>query len=273
MVNSSRRNLTGGKSQVSNGMVDLPLEIISDILIRLPIESIMSCRVVCKSWYGLTQDPNFINMHLSRSNYQPNRIILHNYTGNHLLLLDTEEHKIKRNPIQNMLLNGHQVMCSCNGLLCIASYYKLDPVFICNPITGKHMVLPSTDSKVRSVNHKDLDGYLTFVEHKSNLMKLWRLTGKKIGDFFLCLEEIHDTHVKWNGWLSYAILGGLNRDHYLLEVRFLEGQQHPKTHITRFFPETRQYVHVDIPDIPVHFKATCFKPSLVCPLAAASRLS
>uniref|UniRef100_A0A5B7B982 F-box domain-containing protein n=1 Tax=Davidia involucrata TaxID=16924 RepID=A0A5B7B982_DAVIN len=381
MVDSKQRNLTRCNGQVSKGVVDLPLEIISDILSRLPIESIMTCRVVCKSWYSLTQDPDFINLQLSRSNYQPTRIILQplsdrdtNYTVNHLLLLDTEEHKSKRIPIQRMLLKDRRVMCSCNGLLCIASNNKLDPVFICNPITRNHMKLPSSNSKLDSPSHQvglgldpstgkykvvrlykdkskasrfeilslgesswrelsvphiipgchalgsvfwngtlcwtmikrvsldsynisilafdlteekfqiislptefspqpyfdllDLDGYLTLVEHDSDLMKVWRLTGEKVGDFSLCLEQTYETHVSWNDSLTYAVFGRLNHNDYLLHVGFWK-DQHLKTHITQFFPQKVQYVHVDIPDISDNFKVFCFKPSLVSPVAAS----
>ncbi|KAA8542574.1 hypothetical protein F0562_023726 [Nyssa sinensis] len=319
MVDSKGRRLTRCNGQESTEVVDLPLEIISDILARLPIESIMTCRIVCKSWYSLTEDPDFINLQLSRSNYQPARVILYNYTLNHLLLLDTEEHKNKWIPFQNMLFEGHlvyrHVMCSCNGLLCIASDFKLDPVFIYNPMTRKHVILPSSDSKLDFQDQKvglgfdpstgtykvvrlykdeseasrfeilslgesswkelsaphnydkfsilafdlieekfqiialpkefpsdglpyfdfqDLDGYLTFVEHDSDLMKMWRLTGEKVGDFSLCLERTYDTHVRWNDWLGYGMIGGLNRNDYLLKVWFYEGL-HRKTHVTQVF--------------------------------------
>ncbi|KAA8542575.1 hypothetical protein F0562_023727 [Nyssa sinensis] len=389
MMNAKRRNLSRDKRPVSKPpeitfdiLTKFPIEIIYDILTRLPIESIMTCRIVCKSWNDLTQHPDFIKFQLGRSNYLPTRIILHDYNVNRLLLLDTEEHKVKWIPkwlrTQKKLLKGREVMCSCNGLVCIALEYKLDPVYVFNPITGKCMLLPSSDSKTHlptqkiglgfdpssdkykvvrfykerskasrfeilalgesswrelriphnipcwhasglvfwsgtlcwiminkvdpqdyykvsilafDLNEKkfqiislpkefpppqphvellDLGGHLTVVEHDSNLMKMWRLTGEKVGEFSVCLEQTYDTHVLWNDRLSYDIIGGLNREYYLLKVKFWKGR-HRVTHITQFFPQTVQYVPVNIPNRRFNFIG--FKPSFVSPIASSSRLS
>ncbi|PRQ31098.1 putative F-box domain-containing protein [Rosa chinensis] len=48
------------------GLDYFPQEIISNILIRLPIKSLIKCTSVCKSWKSLIQNPSFIDAHLSQ---------------------------------------------------------------------------------------------------------------------------------------------------------------------------------------------------------------
>ncbi|KAM3697495.1 hypothetical protein ACJW31_06G116600 [Castanea mollissima] len=43
----------------------LPNEVIIDILKRLPADSLIRCRCVCKSWYSLISTPHFITTHLN----------------------------------------------------------------------------------------------------------------------------------------------------------------------------------------------------------------
>ncbi|XP_059644702.1 F-box/LRR-repeat/kelch-repeat protein At2g27520-like [Cornus florida] len=390
MVDSKRSCSAKLSGRVSKGLVDLPQEIISDILSRLPIELILTCRIVCRSWNHLTQDPDFVNLQLSRSNYQPTLIIEPlpasgiNFTVDHLLLLDAE-HKIKRIPIESMLLEEYEIMCSCSGLLCLSPITKLDPMVIYNPMTRQRMILPSLDCEairshedgflrsheaglgydlstgrykvvreykygnessrfeilslgesswrelsaphslndcywdgspslfwngalywkiikdsngdcnisilafdlseekfqILSFSNKfsfpwsscdllDLDGRLTLVEHKydTNMMKLWRLSGKKVGDFSLCLEQIYDTHVKWTSEMSPMVISGLNNNGYLLCVTlWKDGAQ--RTYITRYFPQNAEYWHLDIPVITELFNTYSFRPSLVSPVAAS----
>ncbi|KAL6202131.1 hypothetical protein ACLB2K_025842 [Fragaria x ananassa] len=58
-------------------------EIILDILIRLPIKSLIKCTSVCKSWKFLIQNPSFIDSHHSP------RIICDEQSGTHLLLVQS----------------------------------------------------------------------------------------------------------------------------------------------------------------------------------------
>ena len=45
----------------------LPVEIVIEILKRLPVVSIIGCRSVCKSWWSLISTPYFITIHLNFS--------------------------------------------------------------------------------------------------------------------------------------------------------------------------------------------------------------
>ncbi|XP_058195353.1 F-box protein At3g07870-like [Rhododendron vialii] len=151
-MDSNQRSSTNCKRQVNRGVLDLPHEMISEILCRLPTESILICRVVCKTWYAITKDPCFINT-LGNSHYQPTRLILKplpyediGRTPYYLVLVDMEKHKTRRIPLEKMF-QELQITCSCNGFLCMAPPKKLDPVVIYNPITGDRLILPLSNSK------------------------------------------------------------------------------------------------------------------------------
>ena len=98
-----RKKLIIVNRQVRKGVVDLPWEITFEIMSRLPIESILRCRVVCKTWHTATRDPCFIKK-FRNSNYQTIHLILKEpWIKNHLVWLDIEEQKPRQIPIDNML--------------------------------------------------------------------------------------------------------------------------------------------------------------------------
>ncbi|GFS33686.1 hypothetical protein Acr_00g0030040 [Actinidia rufa] len=45
----------------------IPIHIVLEILLRLPLKTLLNCRLVCKEWLSLISDPQFANFHLSRS--------------------------------------------------------------------------------------------------------------------------------------------------------------------------------------------------------------
>ncbi|KAK9277865.1 hypothetical protein L1049_027422 [Liquidambar formosana] len=140
----------------------LPADIISDILSRLPVGSILSCRSVCKTWYSLSQGPQFVKLQLSRANDQVPRVILQPIsvkagTISSLYLLDIEGHKarvISEIPLEDVGARGIRIMCSCNGLLCMASGLELNPVVIYNPVTKEYIVLPKSEQNFGLWGHQ-----------------------------------------------------------------------------------------------------------------------
>ncbi|KAJ4960912.1 hypothetical protein NE237_020822 [Protea cynaroides] len=59
-----------------DAMMNLPREIIFEIWSRLPIESVLRCRCVCKLWAILGHDSTFIDLHFSKSIQRPPRVVL-----------------------------------------------------------------------------------------------------------------------------------------------------------------------------------------------------
>jgi F-box interacting protein len=165
MVNLRQRRVSNHNGKVQKGSFYLPPEIICEILSRLPVESILRCRSVCKEWCRLTRDPQFINLQLNRVNNQLPRVILKSHYKvdlQSLLLLDTEGCNIRKIPFKKMQLPSSpkfrmsdlRLMSSCDGLLCIAVDYRIHPVIILNPITRDSVILPSQKRRMYVGSHQ-----------------------------------------------------------------------------------------------------------------------
>lgn len=160
-VRSSKKDGRASTTKKDGPVNDLLPELISEILSRLPIELILRCRSVCKTWNSVIQSPLFINLQARKSHNQPSRVILKPIFGgviattmHSLFLLDTEERKSRRIHDKSWRFGGLQIMSSCNGLLCITSDSELGPVYISNPITREFVILPSPETGFSLLRHQ-----------------------------------------------------------------------------------------------------------------------
>ena len=58
-------------------MKDLPEEVMLEILLRLPVKSLLRFKSVCKHWLSLISDPNFAKLHFERSSTSHTHRILY----------------------------------------------------------------------------------------------------------------------------------------------------------------------------------------------------
>ncbi|GJY38825.1 F-box associated domain containing protein [Tanacetum coccineum] len=126
-------------------------EIIIEILLKLPVESLLRCKSVCKQWYSLVSDKHFIKTHysLSSSNISFAHLVFDFESG-------YSTRTLKRCPLNDVLFDNSvnngtdcfahpyksksntlwlprfNVFGSCNGLLCILFE---GIIFIYNPST------------------------------------------------------------------------------------------------------------------------------------------
>ncbi|KAF3649728.1 hypothetical protein FXO37_18808 [Capsicum annuum] len=152
--------------------MDLPRVIIVEILSKLPIESMLSSRKVCKLWYNLFYDPLFLTMYKSRS---PPPCILFSRDHDISQLLELEpccddySSRLRNRPI---LLSFPEfntpVKCgmdipvedypmlrligSCNGFIgLMTNIYDINTsVYISNPLLGEYfkLKLPELEKSV-----------------------------------------------------------------------------------------------------------------------------
>ncbi|CAH1444703.1 unnamed protein product [Lactuca virosa] len=141
---------------VDASMENLPVEVMVDILSRLPVKTIIQCKCVCKKWLDLVSDSYFADFQLSRS---PAGIMIyhdsdHNKenTGYHKsgIWVEVEDkpdhHNLPHNRVMSLDLNLPGIIHpvgSLNGLICLWQYNrKTSNTYICNPITREYMILP-----------------------------------------------------------------------------------------------------------------------------------
>ncbi|KAI3695095.1 hypothetical protein L1987_78083 [Smallanthus sonchifolius] len=129
----------------------LPPELVIDIFLRLPVKTLIRCTSVCKSWYALIRNPNFVASHFNSNCqiYHDNHYILfgdanlcHVVCDITFKLLYSIQSPFTVSPNRKSSLN---FVGSCNGLLCLApglEYNLGDDVYIWNPSVRTHKKLP-----------------------------------------------------------------------------------------------------------------------------------
>lgn len=152
-------------------ILELPTNLIFDILSRLPLKSICRCRSVCKTFLELLEHPYFAQLHLAKASSTTVSLALQKHIGYqgflcfHLIDLDdvskaapcstvcyhdvcharSHPHPDHSLTTQNAEFyfydRGAAVVGSCNGLLCL--YYALQNAYcIFNPVLGEYVVCP-----------------------------------------------------------------------------------------------------------------------------------
>ncbi|XP_058212354.1 putative F-box protein At1g32420 [Rhododendron vialii] len=131
--------------------VNLPPEIVIDILTRLPAKVVGQCKCICKHWRALIEDPTFAELHHNRAKCRPDGCYLVislspaitfdkidffsvGYEGGsaqHLFTFPTQEK------------GWYHIKQSVNGLIC---GYLMKPrtIFIVNPTTKEVFTLPQS---------------------------------------------------------------------------------------------------------------------------------
>ncbi|OVA19665.1 F-box domain [Macleaya cordata] len=163
-------------------LLPLPREITLDILSRLPLDSILDCRLVCRTWRYLIILTSFADLHLRRRRHcgglllPPSPQHEYHYPSNAdvgkvgFLFLTMEKYshlyygeysedenggnrsymtidKINLSPFKKRP-NTVAIVGSCNGLICssIPCPFRIDdPIHIFNPITREFLYLPRFD--------------------------------------------------------------------------------------------------------------------------------
>lgn len=156
-----------GSSSRATGMELLPPDILVDILSRLPINSLMQFKFVCRAWNSLAHDPLLLQTQLSSKPSRNPCLILHCDSPLRTQLYfvdlsvpDYHDEKVKRfnTPFQ-AAMPEFNVVGSCYGLLCLSDLFFNDPIYIYNPFTSDYIKLPE------SANYHDQEVVFGFGFH------------------------------------------------------------------------------------------------------------
>jgi hypothetical protein len=175
----------------------LPQPLTTQILLQLPIKSLLICRFVCKNWKTLISEPYFAKLHFEQA---PScfmiRPSLDRPVSRTLYLLESGPEKLapifklpirnakslmeKRDEIYkpNRDLYKFGVVNSCNGFLCLCHPYEGIPLVICNPVTGEFIRLPkATTTRIQNGIARVIGNSGFGFQPKSNeykVMYIWR---------------------------------------------------------------------------------------------------
>ncbi|KAI8558145.1 hypothetical protein RHMOL_Rhmol04G0066800 [Rhododendron molle] len=152
----SKRKKASQNTTTTISISELPDHIVCDILTRLPLNSIFTCKQVCKLWRDLTLGPYFAKLHHSRS---PLSLISYhdgndnnNSPSSHFEILQLHDPLVlgRRNRTMKFRTDidfpplHTQVVASCNGSILLKNSWSCDDelVIVCNPLRAQHFILP-----------------------------------------------------------------------------------------------------------------------------------
>ncbi|PIM97035.1 hypothetical protein CDL12_30502 [Handroanthus impetiginosus] len=117
----------------------VPLELIEDILRRLPVKSLKRFRAVAKSWCSLIDSENFIKLHLRQSLVtNSNRHLILGGLGLYSVDLDLlDKAHVITTPFYYKSVDG--ICNSCNGIVLVMS----EPPVLWNPFSREYKILPN----------------------------------------------------------------------------------------------------------------------------------
>ncbi|KAJ4820790.1 F-box protein [Rhynchospora pubera] len=133
-------------STINSQIGFLPLDLIIQILSRLPSKSLVKFKSVCKSWYLLISSTHFTQLHF-RFSSQTLQLVIQppdptDPNSEKLLFIDSST------PSSNLSLDFVddciKVRASSNGILCCSSVKNKGVYYVCNPITREYRILPRT---------------------------------------------------------------------------------------------------------------------------------
>ncbi|XP_026451750.1 F-box protein At5g07610-like [Papaver somniferum] len=215
--------------------VYLSIDILEEILLRLPVKSLIVFKCVSKQWLSLISNPSFARRHslqkLGRSVtglfvQDPSWLGLY---GNAFVFLDES----KRNNVISKSFNPYakslpcpidfrrRTIQSCNGLLCCKTSHNNPTFYVYNPSTNHHKILPRSPFKK--------DGFksfcsvsLAFDPDKSphyEVISIWAHKCRTLG------VEIYSS--KSESWKDLGMVNGSGRIYIVEDTGvFLNGSLH-----------------------------------------------
>ncbi|CAK7324173.1 unnamed protein product [Dovyalis caffra] len=127
-----------------------PEDIIIEILLRLPVKSLLRFRSVSKQWFSLTTNPKFITTHLHHSTENPSLLIARRECVDfifktHISLLPNGSTRLHGVHVPNMFGSPFNFVGSDGGLICI----QLTPLIyfnyvLWNPATRQFRHIPKS---------------------------------------------------------------------------------------------------------------------------------
>ncbi|KAF3556130.1 hypothetical protein F2Q69_00017136 [Brassica cretica] len=151
------RRVTRSTTTLDRNSLTLPVEVVTEIFLRLPLKSIATCRCVCKLWSSVLRSQDFTDSFLTKSCARPRLLFAcHDHNEIHFLLSSQLNHPkhnsyvvatnhIARSP-------GYYKLFGCtNGFFCYGAKQGRNKsvivTVICNPSTGQSLILPRLNSK------------------------------------------------------------------------------------------------------------------------------
>ncbi|KAG2695979.1 hypothetical protein I3843_07G037500 [Carya illinoinensis] len=198
---------------------NLPEDLILEILLRLPVKSLVRFRCVSKRWLFLISDPHFAKSHFDRASEHTQRLLLS--TPLRFGSLETDAPLWDGSAVRELFFpfkqegRAFKIVGSCNGLVCV-SLSQNEGFYIWNPSTGSRRKLPDPpetppDREIRvhgfgydssAEDYKVVLGL--FPSYEGRVFSSKRNSWKTIEDFFFDFND--SAGIFCNGTLHWEVL-------------------------------------------------------------------
>ncbi|KAL6639661.1 hypothetical protein ACP70R_023391 [Stipagrostis hirtigluma subsp. patula] len=203
MVPASKLSLPDGWDGVLPLPLTLPVDLLCEILLRLPAKELCRLRIVCRPWRVLLSDPHFIAAHSAR-HPEPLIVAGYNSCGEHDILcdiMDLSGHVVKGVRGAQM----ERVMSIQLNLVCTVRGFNQRYVLI-NPATGDGCALPEGYAEEHAA-YEDIIYYKAIIAFgkvaSTGEIKVFRLLDSLDDPRFAQLCEIvtldGSDHARWRG--------------------------------------------------------------------------
>ncbi|KAG2308842.1 hypothetical protein Bca4012_082171 [Brassica carinata] len=158
------RRVTRSTTTLDRNSLTLPIEVVTEIFLRLPLKSIARCRCVCKLWSSMFRSQDFTELFLTKSCARP-QLLFACFDRSVIKFIffsspQPENPEENSNVVATNHLAGfrlsNELSGPTNGFFCYEAnrIFKgmKDPVFdtvVCNPSTGQSLTLPRLKSSGR----------------------------------------------------------------------------------------------------------------------------
>ncbi|XP_045831788.1 F-box/kelch-repeat protein At3g06240-like [Trifolium pratense] len=190
------------KKKKMNPPLYLPHEVIIEILLRLPVKSLISFKCVCKLWFSLISDPHFANSHFqlaSATQTQTRRIVyLVNHEPRSIDFEDSLDIVNNASVLRNLTFVRQEhfsdlvIKGSCRGFILL---HCGSHIALWNPSTGFHKQIPLCSYSF-GAHPDDLCG-LGYDKLRDEYLVVLMCCYPRLGDVSSHLEFFSLTDNKW----------------------------------------------------------------------------
>ncbi|WOL03249.1 hypothetical protein Cni_G11969 [Canna indica] len=231
----------------------LPIDLLVQILARLPVKSLFRFRSVCKQWCRLPLEKHFIDLYFRVAPKDP--ILLLEYPESGAFL--SVDRFLGVSVLSLRFLNDKvNIRASCNGLLCCSSVRNRGLYYVCNPVTREFRVLPRTRERPLTRCQPEYEATLVGlafdpVSWKLNvvLAGFYRLFGHRPRDEFVC--QVFDSET--NSWtrsvsLMHDEFTHMNRSQVVFSCGLLHWLTQSWSYVLAFDVKTAIWEKISLPD-------------------------
>lgn len=160
----------------------IPNDCVVEILLRLPIKSLLKYRSVSKSWYALLMKNNyFINKHMKLIEKKNNGLLFFKCPSEEkddpvmYANLDHQSIRISKLDLEKIIqYEYYDIVGSCNGIVCAYDCLDKDSFVLCNPATRETKTVPVDFMSDRNLSY-DIQGMVFGYDHLTEDYKVFML--------------------------------------------------------------------------------------------------